>query len=60
MRVLQGHEGSVRCLAYAPDGPFCVANTATGTATFYDAQGKPLPLVVTIPAAPGQPLSPLR
>jgi uncharacterized protein (TIGR03118 family) len=45
-------------LAYAPDGPFCVANTATGVATFYDAQGRPLPLVITIPAAPGQPLGP--
>src|SRR4051812_661229 len=46
-------------LAFAPDGPFCVANTATGTATFYDAHGKPLPLVVTIPAAPRQPLGPV-
>jgi uncharacterized protein (TIGR03118 family) len=46
-------------LAFAPDGPFCVANTATGTATFYDAQGKPLPLVVTVPAAPSQPLGPI-
>jgi uncharacterized protein (TIGR03118 family) len=45
-------------LAFAPDGPFCVANTATGKATFYDAQGKLLPTVVTIPAAPGQPLGP--
>src|SRR5437867_980805 len=23
-------------MAFAPDGPFCVANTATGVATFYD------------------------
>src|SRR5262249_53586618 len=45
--------------AYAPDGPFCVANTATGTATFYDAQGKALAQPVTIPAAPGQPLGPI-
>src|SRR5437764_391634 len=44
-------------IAYAPDGPFCVANTSTGTATFYRADGKALPLVITILAAPGFPLS---
>jgi uncharacterized protein (TIGR03118 family) len=43
-------------LDHAPDGPFCVADTATGVATFYDAQGHLLPLRITIPAAPGQPL----
>jgi uncharacterized protein (TIGR03118 family) len=43
-------------LAFAPDGPFCVANTSTGVATFYDRTGKPLPLLVNIPAAPGQPI----
>jgi uncharacterized protein (TIGR03118 family) len=36
-------------LAFAPDGPFWVADTATGVSTVYDHQGKPLPLVVTIP-----------
>jgi uncharacterized protein (TIGR03118 family) len=36
-------------LAFAPDGPFWVADTATGVSTLYDHQGKPLPLVVTIP-----------
>jgi uncharacterized protein (TIGR03118 family) len=41
---------------HAPDGPYCVANTATGVATFYDAEGTILPHRVTIPAAPGQPL----
>jgi uncharacterized protein (TIGR03118 family) len=46
-------------LAFAPDGPFCVANASTGTATFYDHQGKPLPLVITIPPAPGQPFGPI-
>src|SRR5262249_16543039 len=40
-------------LAFAPDGPFWVADTATGVSTVYDHQGKPLPLVVTIPPAPG-------
>lgn len=44
---------------YAPNGAFCVANTATGTATFYDAKGKPLPTVITIPAAPSQPFGPV-
>jgi uncharacterized protein (TIGR03118 family) len=46
-------------LAFAPDGPFCVADTATGVATFYSRLGRPLPLVITIPAAPGQPLGPV-
>ncbi len=43
---------------FAPGGPFCVANNATGVATFYDHSGHVLPLVVTIPAAPSQPLGP--
>jgi uncharacterized protein (TIGR03118 family) len=42
----------------APDGSFCVANTATGVATFYDQAGKPLSLVITIPPAPSHPLGP--
>src|SRR5262249_14167475 len=46
-------------LAFAPDGPFCVADTATGVATFYGRLGRPLPPVITIPAAPGQPLGPV-
>jgi uncharacterized protein (TIGR03118 family) len=40
---------------FAPDGPFVVADAATGVATNYDAEGKPLLPVVTIPAAPGLP-----
>src|SRR5207302_6870556 len=46
-------------MAHAPDGPFCVANTGTGTATFYSADGKVLPLAITIPPAHGQPLGPI-
>jgi len=46
-------------MAFAPDGPFCVANTATGVATFYDRSGKPLPVVITVPAAPSQPFGPV-
>jgi uncharacterized protein (TIGR03118 family) len=46
-------------LAFAPDGPFWVADAATGVSTVYDHQGKPLPLVVTIPPAPSQPLGPV-
>ncbi|HTL17084.1 MAG TPA: TIGR03118 family protein [Patescibacteria group bacterium] len=46
-------------LAFAPDGPFCVADTATGVATFYLPSGMPLPMTITIPAAPGQPLGPV-
>jgi uncharacterized protein (TIGR03118 family) len=46
-------------LAFAPEGPFCVADTATGVATFYSASGKPLSALITIPAAPGQPLGPI-
>ena len=44
---------------YAPSGPFCVANTFTGVATFYDSSGHVLPREVTIPAAPSQPLGPV-
>jgi uncharacterized protein (TIGR03118 family) len=44
---------------HTPDGPFAVANTSTGTITFYDAQGRPLPTVITVPAAPGQPVFPI-
>jgi uncharacterized protein (TIGR03118 family) len=47
---------------FAPNGPFCVANTSTGVATFYDAQGKTTAPPVAIPAAavdpPGTPGSP--
>jgi uncharacterized protein (TIGR03118 family) len=39
----------------APNGPFCVADTATGVATFYTRGGQPLPQVITIPAAPALP-----
>jgi uncharacterized protein (TIGR03118 family) len=42
-------------LAFAPDGPFFVADTSTGVATVYNHNGKPLPLVITIPAAPSLP-----
>jgi uncharacterized protein (TIGR03118 family) len=41
---------------YAPGGPFCVADTTPGVATFYDRNGQVLPLVITIPAAPSHPL----
>jgi uncharacterized protein (TIGR03118 family) len=46
-------------LAFDPDGPFWVADTATGVSTVYDHQGKPLPLVVTIAPAPGHPMGPV-
>src|SRR5690348_14758904 len=44
---------------YAPGGPFCVADTTPGVATFYDRNGQVLPLVITIPAAPSHPLGPV-
>jgi hypothetical protein len=37
---------------YAPGGPFCVANTATDTATFYTRAGQILPLVISVPGLP--------
>jgi uncharacterized protein (TIGR03118 family) len=43
---------------HAPDGPFAVANASTGTVTFYDASGRPRPIVITVPPAPGQPVFP--
>jgi uncharacterized protein (TIGR03118 family) len=39
----------------APDGSFCVANNATGVATFYDPTGQVLPQVIIIPAPPSLP-----
>jgi uncharacterized protein (TIGR03118 family) len=41
-----------------PNGPYVVADSILGHATFYDANGKVLPQVVTIPHAPSQPLGP--
>jgi uncharacterized protein (TIGR03118 family) len=46
-------------MVVAPDGSFCVANTATGVATFYDQSGKPLPRVITIPPAANHAFGPL-
>jgi uncharacterized protein (TIGR03118 family) len=43
---------------FAPGGAFCVANNATGVATFYDRSGQVLPQVVTIPKAPVEPPGP--
>jgi len=43
----------------ASDGSFCVANTSPGVATFYNQSGKPLPLVINIPAAPSHAFGPL-
>jgi uncharacterized protein (TIGR03118 family) len=43
---------------FAPGGPFCVANNATGVATFYDRAGDVLPQVVAIPKAPVEPSGP--
>jgi uncharacterized protein (TIGR03118 family) len=44
---------------FAPDGPFAVADTFPGVVTFYDRSGHVLPQVVTIAAAPSQPLGPV-
>ncbi len=41
-----------------PNGPYVVADSIFGIATFYDANGRVLPQVVTIPHAPSQPLGP--
>jgi len=45
-------------MAAIPNG-YVVADPNFGVATFYDAQGKVLPGVVTIPPAPSQPLGPV-
>jgi hypothetical protein len=47
-------------MVVAPDGSFCVANTATGVGTFYDQSGRPLPAIITVPGAPSQPFGPLQ
>ena len=41
-------------LAFFPHGPFWVADEGTGVSTVYGPHGRPIPLVVTIPPAPGQ------
>jgi uncharacterized protein (TIGR03118 family) len=38
-------------MAHAPTGPFCVTDTGTGLATFYDAQGVKQSPVITVPHA---------
>jgi uncharacterized protein (TIGR03118 family) len=38
-------------MTHAPTGPFCVADTGTGLATFYDAQGVKHSPVITVPHA---------
>src|SRR5262249_30081772 len=40
-------------MVQSPEGPFIVADTATGVATFYNQSGKPLPKTIIIPAASG-------
>jgi uncharacterized protein (TIGR03118 family) len=44
-------------MAAIPNG-YVVADAPLGHATFYDANGKVLPQVVTVPPAPSQPLGP--
>jgi uncharacterized protein (TIGR03118 family) len=47
----------------APNGPFCVANTATGVATFYsrvsNPPGMPLSPIITVPPDPNQVFGPV-
>src|SRR5215469_12654047 len=45
-------------MAYFPGHPFWVSDNGTGVATLYDQFGNIIPLVVTIPPAPSQPLGP--
>src|SRR5207244_7758175 len=40
-------------IAFAPDGPFWVANNHSGTSTLYDTSGKPTGKVVTIASSSG-------
>jgi uncharacterized protein (TIGR03118 family) len=42
-----------------PNGSWAVANPCPGVATFYESSGQPLPLVITVPAAPSQPFGPV-
>jgi len=45
-------------LAFFPHGPFWVVDNGTGVSTVYGPHGRPIPLVVKVPAAPSQPLGP--
>jgi uncharacterized protein (TIGR03118 family) len=45
-------------LVFLPHGRFATADTHSGTATVYGPGGKPAPLVINVPPAPGQPLGP--
>ncbi|HLJ33737.1 MAG TPA: TIGR03118 family protein [Ktedonobacteraceae bacterium] len=40
-------------ISFAPGGPFWVSDEGTGLSTLYNGSGKPQPLIVTIPPAPG-------
>lgn len=46
-------------LAFVQDGVSVIANKDTGTVTVYHPNGQPAPVVITIPAATGQPLGPI-
>jgi uncharacterized protein (TIGR03118 family) len=45
-------------LANLPNGPLWVTDELTGFATVYDPDGRSLPLVVTVPPSPDDPLPP--
>jgi uncharacterized protein (TIGR03118 family) len=45
-------------LVFLPHGRCAMANTHSGTATLYGPAGKPLPLVINVPPAAGQPFGP--
>ena len=45
-------------MSSSPGGPVWVSNNNSGTATIYDGNGNPKPLVVTIPGFGGQQGSP--
>jgi len=42
-----------------PTGTYAVANPCPGVVTFYPESGVPLPLTITVPAAPSQPFGPV-
>jgi len=46
-------------LAFLPGEHFLTVNARSGTGTFYGPDGKPVPLSITVPPAPSQPIGPV-
>jgi len=53
--VIDPHLQNPWGISFGPNTPFWTANNGTGTSTLYEGNGAIVPLVVTVPPAPGSP-----